>query len=55
MKFLFICTLLLVGCEQHTSPEEQGDMIRRCEANGMDWRIVDFGRIFCEKKKEGCK
>lgn len=42
----------LAGCGgTQWTPEEQGAYIKRCEANGMDWHIFDFGRIICHKKE----
>jgi len=42
----------LAGCGgTQWTPEEQGAYSKRCEANGMDWHIFDFGRIICHKKE----
>ena len=34
-----------------TPPEEQGAMAKRCEANGFDWHMGDWGKIICDKKE----
>lgn len=54
MKILLI-VLLLAGCDdgwglRMATPEEQGDMARRCEAQGFSWAIGDWGHIYCKKK-----
>lgn len=56
MKYLILVLMLaLVGCHptlEHWTPEEQGAMIKRCEANGLGYSIGDWGRIYCDKKEK---
>lgn len=52
---VLVCVVMMVTSpfDTHTywTPEEQGAMANRCEANGFDWHLGDWGKVICDKNE----